>query len=169
MKMAVGFPEIRSHGRDDVVTDKGNSYEMRLSKMGMGVDFTIESRARPRSRPLTSSGVEAADPGTVPGPGRPRHGPVDLYVLNTPLLRDTDDTQGIASSTTHGQGQSPGDFGGAYLFEATDTSGPLRTSTRSLRADVGHLPVGSPARTDYGIDTTTTLTVRSCRSDATTT
>jgi hypothetical protein len=49
MKLAVGVPEIRSHGRGYGRDRKGNSYEMRLSKMGPRRRFHDRHRRRRRS------------------------------------------------------------------------------------------------------------------------
>jgi hypothetical protein len=153
----------------NITTNEGFAYKVRFSRMAVGVDYNIEVEST-SEKPAAYTSVAVGDPGTgVPVQVINQGGPVNLYILNTPLLRDVDDTQGVASIYyATASAKSPGDFIGAYLFESTDATGPsmrTRIPSRSSRRGVMATSVLPPV-THYGIDTTTVLTVRIMSVDA---
>jgi hypothetical protein len=146
-----------------VTTSKGNTYEMRLAKIAMGVDFTLQTAGTADiAAAYTSTAV--GDPGTgVPSQIINVGGPVDVFILNTPLLRDIDDTQGVASVFyATAKGKSPGTFTGAYLLESTDPFGTNYDNLDRFATEPtwGIAANALPPHVHYGIDTTSVLTVR---------
>lgn len=146
-----------------VVTDKGNTYEMRLSKLGMGVDFSLDTEGTSDQSANYVSSVVAADGGSVPTQIVRSAGPVNLLIFNTPLLRDSDDTQGIGSvyymAVTP---QSPGDFSGAVIYEAADVNATDYENLDTISTEPlwGTCLTALPAVNTYAMDTTTAIYVR---------
>jgi hypothetical protein len=157
--------EFLKYDPTDVVSvtmDQG-VFEMRLDKADLGVDFTLEINAL-SDRPAAYTSTAVGDPGSgVPTQVINLGGPCDFYMLNTPLLRDIDDSQGSYSNYyVSAKARSPGDFISCYIFEATDA-----TATEFEDIDVvateptwGTCLTALPAHFDYAIDTTTVLRVR---------
>jgi hypothetical protein len=164
--------EFLKYDPTDVITvtmDTGTIYTMRLDKIDMGVDFNLDVDGVSEKATAYISAV-VGDPGSgVPTPVLNVGGPCDLFILNTPLLRDIDDTQGNGSVYyVTAKSVSPGDFIACYVFEATDS-----TLTEYEDIDVisteptwGTATTALPDHYNYGIDTTTTLTVRMMSVDA---
>lgn len=147
----------------DVVLNNGTTYEMRLDKIDLGVDFTLEVDSI-SEKPAAYTSVAVGDPGTgVPVQQINIGGPCDLYILNTPLLRDLDDTQGVASVYyAAAKAKSPGDFIACYIFEATDTTATEFADNDVLNVEpiYGTALSALPAHIGYHLDTTSVLTVR---------
>jgi hypothetical protein len=99
-------------------------YTMRLDKLDLGVDFNIETQGV-SEKPAAFVSTVVGNPGTgVPVQQINVGGPCDFFMINSPLLRDIDDTQGITSVYyVSAKAKSPGDFVSCYVFEATDGSG----------------------------------------------
>jgi hypothetical protein len=164
--------EFLKYDPTDVITvtmDTGTVYTMRLDKIDMGVDFNLDVDGVADKATAYISAV-VGDPGSgVPAPTVNVGGPCDLFILNTPLLRDIDDTQGAGSIYyVTAKGKSPGDFIACYVFEATDS-----TLTEYEDIDVvsneptwGTVLTALPDHFDYGVDSHTTLTVRVMSVDA---
>lgn len=147
----------------DVVMNDGSSYLMRFDKTDLGVDFTIDLDAL-SEKPAAYVSTVIGDPGTgVPIQTVNVGGPCDLYIFNTPLLRDIDDTQGTGSVYyISAKAQSPGDFKSCYLFEATDTSFLDYEPENLIPVEPtwGTMLTALPNHFDYGLDAHTTMTVR---------
>jgi hypothetical protein len=158
--------EFLKYDPTDVVTvnmDDGTSYLMRLDKVDLGVDFTLESDGV-SEKPAAYVSTAVGDPGSgVPVKVINSGGPCDFYMLNTPLLRDIDDSQGSYSNFyVSAKAKSPGDFISAYIFEATDASATEFEDIDAVATEPtwGTTMSKLPAHYDYALDVNTVLTVR---------
>jgi hypothetical protein len=158
--------EFMKYDPTDVVNvsmNDGTTYVMRLDKNDLGVDLSIETDAV-SERPAAYISTVVGDAGTgVPVQQINQGGPCDLLMLNTPLLRDGDDTQGIASVYyVSAKAKSPGDFIACYIFEATDSTGNEYEDINVIATEPtwGRALTALPEHFDYGIDSRTVLTVR---------
>jgi hypothetical protein len=105
----------------DVVSytlDDGSSRTSRIVTMDIGDDLTLKVTGANDSPTAYTSVVEAVEGRTVPYQGPAPTTPVKLALINTPLLRDVDDTQGVGSMTYLSAVAPQGVFGGAYILEA---------------------------------------------------
>jgi hypothetical protein len=164
--------EFIKYDPTDVITitmDNGTLYTMRLDKIDMGVDFNLDVDGVSDKATAYVSTV-TADSGTgVPSSFLHTAGPCDLFILNTPLLRDIDDTQGAASIYyVTAKSISPGDFIACYVFEATDSSLSEYEDIDVVPSEPtwGTVLTQLPDHYDYGVDAHTTLTVRVMSLDA---
>ena len=155
--------EFLKYEPSDVITvsmTNGTVYNMRLHKMDMGVDFTLDAMGVANQSASYVSNL-TADNGLGFVTQVVKGGfASDLYVLNTPLLRDTDDTQGTGSIYyVTSSAKSPGNFSNTYLYKSLD--GVDYTDLDLLSHDIHHGTVKEalPKRFGYGLDTKTTLTV----------
>lgn len=147
----------------NVATDEGNVYQMRIDKMDLGVDFTIDTSAS-SEKPAAYVSSVVGDPGSgVPIQQINVGGPCDFFMINSPMLRDADDTQGaISAYYVSAKAKSPGDFIAAYVFKATDASATEFESIDVVGTEPtwGLVTSALPDHYDYGVDTKTVLTVR---------
>ena len=80
----------------NVSLENGTEYRLRLTKLDLGVDYNIQAEAVTEDAISYVSTVKA-DGGFINiNPLGPASA-ADLFVINTPLLRDVDDTQGVSS------------------------------------------------------------------------
>jgi hypothetical protein len=128
---------------------KGMTYNLRLNKVDLGVDYNIKVDAV-TEKAVAYTSVVNADGGKVPIQSAGDPGAVAMFILNSPLLRDTDDTQGVSSISYVGyyekssmpaktvvvveskNGQDYGDV--AFLEGSMDTGLCMNT--------LGHTPTG---------------------------
>lgn len=148
----------------DVVTvarENGTTYVMRLAKMDLGVDFNLEvDGLSEKPAAYVSSAVGSSGTG-VPEFDLDIGGACDVIIMNTPLLRDIDDTQGIASVFyATAKARSPGTFNNCYLFESVDGITFEDQQSVTLEPTWGTVTEALPPITNYGIDDDTILTVR---------
>lgn len=104
----------------DVVTytmNDGSTRIARLTKMDIGDDLSIKVAGVNDSAVAYVSNL-TGDSGSVPPQVAGDPTPADLVVMNTPLLRDIDDTQGVGSVLYLSAVTPTGPFGGAYLQKA---------------------------------------------------
>lgn len=155
----------------DVLTinlNDGSSRTTRITRMDMGVDMTLKVSSVNENAIAYISNV-VADPGRgVPSrsafdPGKPF-----LHVLNTPLLRDVDDTQGVGSKLYLSASVPAGKFGGAYLMKALPGSDFVDDGYVSQRPTSGLMLTVLPTTNMWGsTDTTTELRVKLYNDDET--
>jgi hypothetical protein len=108
----------------DVVTytmNDGSTRVSRINKMDIGEDLTLKVSGVNESATAYISTV-TGDSGSIPAQFAGDATPVELVLLNTPLLRDLDDTQGVGSIMYLSAVAPSGPFGGAYLQTAEPTS-----------------------------------------------
>jgi hypothetical protein len=160
------FPwEFLKYDPTDVINitmNNGTVYNVRLDKVDMGVDFSLEVDSIAEKATAYVSTV-VADSGTIPPKSINVGGPCDLFMFNSPLLRDIDDTQGVVSVFyVSAKSQSPGDFISCYIFEATDSTGDEYEDINVVATEPtwGTVLTKLPSQVHYGIDTRTVLTVR---------
>lgn len=99
----------------DAVTvqlNNGLNFRGRLASADLGVDYSIETTIVQESAGQYISTVDA-DGGSVTIPQIPVVGPTELFLLDTPLLRDIDATTGMSSrlyvaGSNYGEGLWPG-------------------------------------------------------------
>jgi hypothetical protein len=157
--------EFLKYDPTDVVTitkNNGTLYNVRLDKIDMGVDFSLDTSAIAEKATAYISTVVGAT-GTIPPKAINVGGPCDFFLLNTPMLRDADDSQGVVSYYyVSAKSQSPGDFIAAYIFEATDSTGTEYEDIDSVTTEPtwGIATSILPKHFDYAIDNKTVLTVR---------
>jgi hypothetical protein len=146
-----------------VTMNDGTLYTMRLDKLDLGVDFNIETQGV-SEKPAAFVSTVVGDPGTgVPVQQINVGGPCDFFMINSPLLRDIDDTQGITSVYyVSAKAKSPGDFISCYVFEATDGSGTEYEDIDVVATEPtwGLVLTALSSHYGYALDTTTVLTVR---------
>jgi hypothetical protein len=158
--------EFLKYDPTDILTvamDDGGTYQVRLDKSDLGVDFTLNTDAISEKAAAYVSTV-VGDPGSgVPVQIINVSGPCDFFMINSPLLRDIDDTQGATSAFyVSAKAKSPGDFIACYIFEATDGSGTEYEDIDVIATEPtwGIVLSALPANFGYAIDYTTVLKVR---------
>jgi len=105
----------------DVVLASGNTFRSRIIKNDIGVDFTLDMQFLAQEAATYTSNVSADSGSGLPQQTIPGTSATRLFLLDIPLLRDIDDTGGIASRTYYlmgGFGQ-PG-WPGALLYKSAD-------------------------------------------------
>lgn len=155
--------EFIKYDAADVVTvtmDDGTVHTLRIDKIDIGVNLSLdvqsvtESASAYVSTAVGSSGVIPVQNATEAGKG-------NLFILNTPLLRDTDDTQGVSSifyiataATT------PGNFGNIYVFESDDGTDFQNKNILTSEVVHGYVVEALPNVSNWSaVDATTQLTV----------
>lgn len=144
----------------DLVMDSGTTYTLRFTKMDIGVDFSIHTEAVTEN-PTAYVSTVIGDAGSVPVQNPEEGGETNLIVINTPLLRDVDDTQGISSVYyLAGAAYTPGFFSNAYVFESLDGIEYDETSFVTVEATHGYVVEALPPAKDWGaLDESTSVTV----------
>lgn len=152
----------------NVVLNNGTEYVMRLDKMNLGVDYSLETTGISELAAAYVSTLTAIT-GTIPVKKLAIAGPCDFLMMNSPLLRDIDDTQGATSVFyVSAKAKSPGDFISCYIYESTDSSNTEYDATDVISVEPlwGTVLSVLPSRFDYAVDNTTVLTVRVNAMDA---
>jgi hypothetical protein len=148
----------------DVVTltmDSGTAYTMRLAKMNMGVDFSIEAEGT-SELPAAYKSQLKADGGTgVPVQSSQPGGEVELFVMNTPLLRDVDDTMGASSAYyLAARSLSPATAKTVFVYESLDGIDYENLASITKEPAYGFVSEALPPQISYGIDEKLKLTVQ---------
>lgn len=147
----------------DVVTltmKNGTVYTLRFTKMDLGANYNIAAESVTENTTAYVSAVVGSSGTGVPAQSAADAPNCDLFIFNTPLLRDTDDTQGISSVFyIAAASQSPGIFGNCYVFESDDGIEYIDKSLISVEVTHGRVKEALPARFTYAIDCVNTLTV----------
>jgi len=108
----------------DVITvdmNDGTVYRLRTDKMDLGVDYTLQGAMISDSAASYVSNITTADSGTFIPQSIQAPGKALPVIINTPLLRDTDDTQGNGSMTYFGFTLPSGGFSKGVLIENSPT------------------------------------------------
>lgn len=107
----------------DVVTlalDDGTLFSLRVAQMQQGADNTLSVNLVTESQTSYISTEEAAEPNNFVSQPLPSNMPVKLLIMNTPLLRDEDDTQGVRSVlyvAAYQESNAP--FAGSVIMQST--------------------------------------------------
>jgi hypothetical protein len=146
----------------DVVTytmNDGSTRISRFTKMDIGEDMTIKTTGVNDSAVAYVSNL-TGDSGSVPPQVAGDPTPADIVVLNTPLLRDTDDTQGVGSVIYLSAVTPTGPFGGAYLQKA-DTGEDFADIGPITKEPIAGYTVNKlePTRSWAAMDTTSVVKV----------
>lgn len=150
----------------DVVTinlGDGSSRLVRLTRMDLGADMSLKVSTVSEAATAYTSTVEADDSrGGVPPQNAGVYGPVTLQVINTPLLRDEDDTNGGAAMSYYAAYSVTAQFSVAYV----DVKGPTDTLFNELVLLTEQAVAGTvveklpPTKSWNAVDPYTTITVR---------
>lgn len=107
------------HDPTDVVTitlNDGSSRDVRFSRIDTGADMTLKVSTVSESQTAYTSDVEAeSGRGGVPPQQATDFPPATPEIINTPLLRDVDDTEGAGTITYISAYSISTLFGGAYV------------------------------------------------------
>lgn len=146
-----------------VEMNDGRTYFDRLHVLELGANYSIEVEAYGQD----SGAYEATTVADGGGAGRTDtvtlSKPASVFVLNTPLLRDSDDTGGGYSRYYSAVGQvSPGGFAGATVFRSTNSLdfAELYSETSEVEWGVVTDPLPPPPYGYESLDWVNTITVR---------
>lgn len=145
----------------EVALDDGTVFRMRFNDMAIGADMNIRIDATSERAAAYVSNVQADGGSGVPVQYAANSEPAFPVVINTPLVRDLDDTQGRASVTYLSAYSLTSRFTGSriYMSDNAEAWEPLAY----IGADIttGFCINGLPQTRSYGgTDTTTALIVR---------
>lgn len=140
----------------NVNMNDGRAYYARIDRTEIGSDYAISTEAWSQDNGAYNVPTRAADGGgnginptlALPAPVRP-------LVLNTPLLRDQDDSGGSYSLYYAGVGSTTArQFGGAALYESSDDTTFTSSSSFDNDAEWGTTmaAVPAPKRGWYSLD-----------------
>ncbi|AAT69483.1 gp86 [Alphaproteobacteria phage PhiJL001] len=148
----------------DIVTvtlDNGTTFLVHVSSITVGADLTLEVEGISESSVTFSS--TATSGGGLGFPQKPPASPAatKLFLVNVPLLRDIDDTAGLASRVYYGMSGFQDGWDGGSLLQSLDSGSTFDEISRALAGtDWGVTINALPATTTpFQTDETTSLEV----------
>lgn len=147
--------------RIDFTTPRGYSDRIRVTEITVGEDLTLSLGAVTYNSTVYTSTVEAPPSVYVPQEPIPTPQAPLLFIINTPLIRDKDDTQGTASICYFAAGAPEGVWTGGFLMGSANAVDYDVLDQFTLFATTGTVTSGKlPATHSWGsMDIYTELTI----------
>ncbi|AXQ69195.1 tail protein [Caulobacter phage CcrBL9] len=147
----------------EVRLDDDRTYADRIQRTEVGADFSISVEAYGRDGGAYAPLEQEADGGTSPSQTIYDPGQSVPYVINTPLLRDSDDSGGNMSVFYYGVGNNTDkEFDGATLFRSINDIDydELDSFDKEVEWGVTTIALPAPPTGDFSLDWKTRLIIQ---------